>query len=317
MVFYSPAKLLPLAQRTGRWVIKRLHGQEVLYTTNLGSSLRFLSTASQLSITVLDNGFPGAPAQVYAWRSDQGAWHRFSAADRVCTIHLPQGGHIIELITAGNTDSDRIWSGNEGFAVVGIETNDRITAAPSRPLVNFIGDSITAGCWVNGRRPAVDYRPESNYAGLVSDWLGLDSIRIAYSAAGVIRSGTGGVPTAQGFLPQIDAATPWQVNHPRLTVINLGVNDRRFPARDFVPAYDQFVQQVRTTFPTSKVVLLVPFSQTFERTIAATAQKYRLPLVKTAGWCRDYTDDLHPNQQGALTSARHLAAVLRKLLASN
>ena len=46
MTQYSPKQLLPLAQRTGRWVVKTIKGQATLYTTNLGSTIRFNITGA-------------------------------------------------------------------------------------------------------------------------------------------------------------------------------------------------------------------------------------------------------------------------------
>lgn len=81
MTSYAPAALLPLAQRTGRWVIKQVHEQDCLYTTNLGSSLRLISHGSnELQVDVLDNGQPAFASQIYAWRIDNGPWHRIPAA---------------------------------------------------------------------------------------------------------------------------------------------------------------------------------------------------------------------------------------------
>ena len=317
MANYSAKSLLPLAQRTGRWTNKQVRGQNCLYTTNLGSSIRLIvNNSCSLTINVLNNGQPGFPSQMYAWRRDGLDWHRFSAATLTCQVTLPDNGpHLVELITAGNTDLDQVWNGQQGFAITGIETTGTLTAAPQRPLVDFIGDSITAGCWVAGKHAAADYRPESNYVGIACDNLEIDSVRIAYSAAGVLRPGTGGVPVAKDFLLQIDADTSWQPNTPQLVVINLGVNDRRFSADEFSTAYDQFVGQVLASFPDIPVVLLVPFSQTYRAEIAAIAERYQLKLVETAGWCTNFTDGLHPNQYGAQTGGAHLTNTLKSLLA--
>lgn len=316
MVNYSAKFLLPLAQQTGRWTTKQVRGQDCLYTTNLGSSIRFIVNGSySLIINVLNNGQPGLPSQMYAWRCDGLDWHRFSATTHSYQITLPdKSPHLVEVITAGNTDLDQVWNGQQGFAITEISTAGTLTAAPKRPLVDFIGDSITAGCWVAGKHAAADYRPESNYVGLTCDQLGIDSVRIAYSAAGVLRPGTGGVPVAKDFLLQIDADTPWQPNHPQLVVINLGVNDRRFAAEEFATAYDQFIRQVIASFPYVPIALLVPFSQTYRDEVATTAARYQVKLVKTAGWCTGFTDGLHPNQRGAQTASVHLTNVLNGLL---
>ena len=78
MTQYSPKQLLPLAQRTGRWVVKTIKGQATLYTTNLGSTIRFnITGALSFDLQTVNNGHPGFPHQVYAWRYDQQPWQRF------------------------------------------------------------------------------------------------------------------------------------------------------------------------------------------------------------------------------------------------
>ena len=317
---YSPKQLLPLAQRTGRWVVKTIKGQATLYTTNLSSTIRFnITGALSFDLQTVNNGHPGFPHQVYAWRYDQQPWQRFQVQDSPVSLQLPdRHRHLVEIMTAGNSDFDEVWTGQEGFAINGIAVNGgQLTPAAERPLVDFIGDSITAGCWVMGQHAAVDYRPESNYVGIASDQLAIDSVRIAYSAAGVLRPGTGGVPTVKDFLGSIDNVTPWKTNQPRVVVVNLGVNDRRFASDQFTRAYDQFLEQVATTFPGSKVLVLTPFSQTFQSQISQLAARHQFQLVNTTGWCQDFTDGLHPNQNGSSTAAHHLVPVLKAALAES
>lgn len=317
MTQYSPQQLLPLAQRTGRWVVKTIKGRTALYTTNLGSTIRFnITGARSLNLQTVNNGHPGFPHQVYAWRYDRHPWRRFQVQATPVRLRLPDRHcHLVEIMTAGNSDFDEVWTGQEGFTIHGINTNGgQLTPATKRPLVDFIGDSITAGCWVMGKQAAVDYRPESNYVGLACDQLGIDEVRIAYSAAGVLRPGTGGVPTAKDFLEMVDKVTPWKANQPRVVVVNLGVNDRRFGTDQFTPAYDQFLGQVATTFPGSKVLVLTPFSQTFQSQISQLVARHQFQLVNTTGWCQKFTDGLHPNQSGSLSAAHRLVPVLKAAL---
>ncbi len=181
-------------------------------------------------------------------------------------------------------------------------------------MVNFIGDSITAGCWVVGNHPAADYRPETNYAGICADLLNVDSVRIAYSAGGVLRPATGGVPTADVFLGKIDNQTLWTPNHPDLNVINLGVNDRRFPLTQFIAAFDLFIQQVKLTFPHTPLAIIIPFSQTFASAIRTIATKHDCSIIETKTWHHSFTDGLHPDQAGAITEGKMLAQALQPLL---
>ncbi|MCD7112154.1 SGNH/GDSL hydrolase family protein [Limosilactobacillus agrestis] len=316
MTTYQPTDLIRLASRTGRWTIKIINNISTLYTTNLGSYLRFkISDAKKCQITVLPNQNFLSPSQVFAFRIDDGKWERAQASLGKIDIPLDSTLHTIEIMTAGNTDIDEVWEGNEGFAIKSIYLDrGKIMTASQRPLVNFIGDSITAGCWVVGNHPAADYRPETNYAGVCADLLNVDSVRIAYSAGGVLRTATGGVPTADVFLGKIDNQTLWTPNHPNLNVINLGVNDRWFPLSQFTAAYDLFIQQVQLTFPDTPLAIIIPFSQTFAPEIRTIATKHGCFIIETKTWHHSFTDGLHPDQAGAINEGKMLAQALQPLL---
>ncbi|PEG88687.1 hypothetical protein CP358_09295 [Lactobacillus sp. UMNPBX7] len=313
---YQPTDLIKFASRTGRWTVKKINNMPTLYTTNLGSYLRFkVSNVKKCQITVLPNQDSLSPSQVFAFRIDGGKWQRAQASLEKIDIPLDSILHTIEIMAAGNSDIDEVWQGNEGFAIKNIYLdNGAIMAAPQRPVVNFIGDSITAGCWVVGNHPAADYRPETNYAGICADLLNVDSVRIAYSAGGVLRPATGGVPTADVFLGKIDDQTLWTPNHPDLTVINLGVNDRRFPLAQFTAAFDLFIQQVKLTFPHTPLAIIIPFSQTFASEIRKIATKHNCSIIETKTWSHSFTDGLHPDQAGAIAEGKMLAQALQPLL---
>lgn len=316
MITYSPESLLKLNKLVGRWFINQVQEQAVLYTTNLGSRLRFYVTnAKKIKVNVLDNRHPLSPSQFYAWRLDNGSWHREAAKKLQWSISCSPDKHLLEIITAGNTDFDQVWSGKQGFAIASITLDEgTFSAAPTLPIINFIGDSITAGCWVNGRHASYDYRPETNYASLAVDQVQASEVRIAYSAGGVLRQATGGVPVAQDFLLRLDQGHSWAPNSPALTVVNLGVNDRSFSPDQFTESYDNFISLVERTFPQSKIALMIPFSQTFAKIIRETGTYHHLPVIETVGWCTSYTDGLHPDQTGAKESANYLAPLLAKLI---
>ena len=175
------------------------------------------------------------------------------------------------------------------------------------------GDSITAGCWVNGYGASSDYRPEQNFVGLAQDKIDVDLARVAYSAAGVLRPATGGVPVAIDWLDHFNAQAPWPPHPVSLSVINLGVNDRRFSEADFATAYEQYVTALLKR-QTSPVALMIPFAQSMANVIRATAQHHQLPVIETAGWCASFTDGLHPDLTGAQQAAPRFAKALTRLL---
>ena len=143
---YFPPQLLNPAQQTGRWAVRDIDDDQVLYTTNLGSYLRCRVTGShQLILTVANHHSDLGPGQVYALRVDGNLWRRFPARQEKITVPLTPAPHIIEIMAAGNTDLDEVWTGKQGFAIRSLAVDDAgiLTAAPTRPVIDFIGDSIT------------------------------------------------------------------------------------------------------------------------------------------------------------------------------
>lgn len=317
MQFFTPQEIWHSITPHGRWWIKSINQLPTLYTTNLGSVLRLsINNSSNITVHVLDHHSQYGPSPIFAWRLDHGDWHRVSAAQLKWSIDCQPNCHLLEIITAGNSDLDQVWTGEQGFGITGIELTDagQIATAPHQPVIDFIGDSITAGCWVNGRHAALDYRPESNYVGIACDELHTTGVRIAYSAGGVLRPATGGVPNARQYLKSLDGTTPWQPNRPNLVVINLGVNDRRYPVEDFVPAYQDFLASVQKELPSCPIVVMIPFSQTWAAEIRQLATQARLSVIETLHWCQSTTDGLHLDQPASIRCGHLLAKSLRPLL---
>ena len=78
---YQPTDLIKFASRTGRWTVKKINNMPTLYTTNLGSYLRFkVSNAKKCQISVLPNQNSLSPSQVFAFRIDGGKWQRAQAS---------------------------------------------------------------------------------------------------------------------------------------------------------------------------------------------------------------------------------------------
>lgn len=313
----SASQLSKYCHMYGRWTVKRIHDTNFLYTPLLGGMLVSQVTGCDcLTINVEPNQGPASPSQYFAWRLDQQPWQRAAADQRQLVIRLDGQNHMVWLMTAGNCDADNIWTGDEGFAIRSVQLQGPepcIRPSQLTSPVTVIGDSITAGCWVAGSHASVDYRPESNFIGLAQDMLKLPISRIAYSAAGVIRPATGMVPPAPQWLDHLDASTPAQTITSPLTVIALGVNDRRYGRAAFAPAYAAYLQQVRHQI-SGRLALMVPFAQSFADIIERTGSQMGISVIQTAGWCQEFTDHLHPNQAGSRTAAKHFAASLRHLL---
>ncbi|BAP86627.1 hypothetical protein LOOC260_121210 [Paucilactobacillus hokkaidonensis JCM 18461] len=312
-----PSQIIDQTTLIGRWTIKSIHHTDTLYSTNLGSLIKFnLTNSTALTIDFFNNGNPFGPSQIVAVRIDHQIWQRFMTNQMPQVITLTPNQHLIELMLVGNSDLDEVWSENQGFALKSISVTSSAVITPIaiiRP-VTFIGDSITSGCWINGNHAAFDYAAEANYVAVCADQLNLDATRISYSAAGILKPGTGGVPNATTFLDHIDETTKWQPTQTSLVVINIGVNDRRFERNIFAHALPAFITQVQKLFLQTPIVMLIPFSQTFAPIFRQTAKQFtNVQLIETKDWHLSYTDGLHPDANGSQLAGNYLAKSLQQL----
>ena len=221
----------------------------------------------------------------------------------------------------------QVGSGGQNYEVgfQGLVLDEGATTKPvlERPLIEYIGDSITQG---NG-----------SYAWLSAEMLGADHIQIAFSAR-ALTSGFGCANDKTGLdkqyfrlknfnHPQDDPPIAWDFSYtPQIIVINLGQNDQcgQEPPDTLTASYLSFVRNIRAKFPQTQIVALRPFSGAYadaERKAVETLnaggdQKVR--FVDTTGWLdkekEDFLDNIHPNASGSLKAAWHLANVLSPLL---
>ena len=195
---------------------------------------------------------------------------------------------------------------------------------PARPLIEFIGDSITTG---GGQT-----LPSTvNYAWESAEMLGADHTQIAFSGR-ALTTGYGcggdkiGLDTEYFLLKNFNhrqdkPPVPYRFTYtPQVIVINLGQNDQcgREPAAVMTASYKYFVQKLRAKFPDAQIVALRPFGGAFEKSIhrAVTALTAaggsRMSYVDTTGWLEkaDFVDGIHPTEAGHRKVAEHLAPLL-------
>ena len=197
-----------------------------------------------------------------------------------------------------------------------------------RPLIEFIGDSITTG---GGQTlPAT-----VNYAWDSAEMLDCDHTQIAFSAR-ALTSGYGcagdktGLDTQYFRLKNFNhlGDTPpiqWDFSYtPQVVVINLGQNDQcgSEPEAVMTASYVGFVHKLRAKFPRAQVAALRPFGGPYEAAIRRavetlnTAGDDRVQFIDTTGWLdkADFLDGVHPTEAGHRKVALRLAPRLKPLL---
>ena len=202
-------------------------------------------------------------------------------------------------------------------------------AAPARPRrLEFIGDSITAGCC------ALPNYSVDDYAWLGGEALNADHTQVAFS--GVCLQN--GVACHQGMTVgmssqyfklqtvQYPSSPAWDFSRyqPDAVVINLGTNDNTFGVSDatYQSTYTTFLRDVRARYPNAFIFALRPFggfkaTPTFNAVYARVgAGDTKLYYVDTTGWVTtgtaDYSDTLHPSTSGHVKIARLLAPHIAK-----
>lgn len=206
-------------------------------------------------------------------------------------------------------------------------------APPARPLVEFIGDSITAG--VGSTNGAV-----TDHAWLVGERLGADHTQIAY----------GGIALADGYhydwntWPGMDAAyfklksvnnckdvtcadnPAWDFSksQARVVVVNLGSNDVNLSVSSstFQTRYTAFLKNIRAKHPNADIFALRTLRGYYaSETRAAVDARVsdgdgKVHFVDTDGWLDpgfpspDYSDYVHPSDAGYLKVTNRLVPVL-------
>lgn len=320
-----PVKVLPklaLAEKSyknvgyiGRWVQR----DDGLYTTNLGAYLwAQVSGATSVTVDFSSTSTAPNPPQI-AIRIDDGDFTRCSIDEMPYKISVDKSSpHVLTIITAGNSDEDQVWNGvGIVFKSLTVDDGNVIPLEPAGRRIAFIGDSITAGCWVAGKTPSVDYRPEINYAALTARQLGATDIRVAYSSVGVIKQGAGGVPSGATFVQNVDAKTPAPISYGvDLVVINLGTNDGG-TTDEFLAAMQETINAIKLQYAGAYVVIMVPFRQNYAEEIRNLGATNDIPVIETSTWNLTYTDGVHPDTAGSVKAANLLAEKLNSIFGVN
>lgn len=228
---------------------------------------------------------------------------------------LPPGTHTLRLTYR---------SGDTVFQGLVLDPGARTVAAGAPAgLVEFVGDSITAGALTD--RLALD-----SYAWKTGERLGMRHTQIARSGYCLVaRSGCAGL-SGQFFRTASTGGADWDFSRYRAdaVVINLGTNDigHGVSGAAFQAAYTTFLRDVRAKYPTAHLFAVQTLKRRYvgETRAAVSARNSagdaRVHFVDTTGWLTegaDYEDgNGHPNEAGHSRFAERLAPVVRARLGS-
>ena len=309
---------------TGRWY---LDGHTAITTTagaylDVGFEGETLSFRFQVSDPAIDTA--------HLYLSVDGGAQVESAVTPFVRVSATQGKHRVRLTFKSSSEFyDRWVNPMSKVALLGMEAeNFYPLPRDTRPIIEFIGDSITEGVEVDPTPyPIYDhfckeriYQDDSTatYAYLTAEKMGMRPYVMGYGAVGVTKGGCGKVPSAREAYPFCFAGAAVAPYEPNIIVLNHGTNDGDASEEQFVTCYYQMLDLLSNTHPSAEIVALSPFfgkrDALVERAVSEYNQTHdkQVHCILTTGWIPP--QPIHPSRAGHKTVAEQLAKRLKELL---
>ena len=240
------------------------------------------------------------------------------------------------------------------LAIREIRTDGKIVPLEEKGTkIEFIGDSVTCGYGVEGKNELESFTTATenagkSYAGLVTDWLGLDSMLTCFSGHGIVSgytddpekrniselappyyevAGRNSFALPSGRRPE---EIPWNFSswQPEKVLINLGTNDLswctdREPRKDmFRKQYKEFLKTVRKNNPGAMILCVLGIMGTgLNETMVQAVNEYRMEngdtrihsmtLQEQDAARYGYGSDYHPNEKVQQRLAEKIEAFIQ------
>ena len=280
--------------------------------------------ASNWAGAYLRTGFTGTTVRIRQrnsvefWASIDGrAFVKFTGVSGTVNLTptpLASGNHTLIVNYRQRAGS---YNGDAVFGGLVLDAGATTFAQPVRSkLVEFIGDSITAGTLSTNLAL-------TDYGWLVGERLGTEHTQIAIGGACLVASADGCFGMEQRYF-WIDAATPtnWDFGRYRAdaVVINLGTNDvgHSVTGPQFQSSYTALLRNIRAKYPAAAILALKTFRGRYitETQNAVTAVNNagdrNVFFVNTDGWLtpEGLADAVHPNDLGHQQITNNLAPIV-------
>lgn len=318
---------------TGRWDTR---DPAVAVATATGSYVEFAFEGKMAvaHFDVLTNTTP----RLHLWlQLDGGDMFDAPIDSHLRVIAKQEGRHVCRIIYRGGTEQSNRWfaplTGKVSF--LGVQTEKPIPIpADERPVIEFVGDSITEGVLIDvdfaegGTPPA--YSDQLNrcfqddvcatYAWQTAEALGLRPVFMGYGAVGVTRSGCGAVPAAPLAYPFNFDGSPITHAPSDVVLINHGANDRGKPVEVYLEKYAELLDVIRAHNPDATVVSLSAFCGAHHAALGEMIARYNaehgtsVHFIDSDGWISP--EPLHPLRDGHTTVASHLIPILAEILSA-
>ena len=341
MITISP--LSDSIRYTGRWSVNENSATST--TPGAYFEVAFKGTWCDLRFDVTGN----AEAYPHLYIQLDGGAKIDARLDRCIRIEAPDdNNHVATVCFKSAVQEQQRWYEPLVAKVtfIGTET-DACGTLPvdNRKIIEFLGDSITEGIWVDEyRRPCwgstsnrenMVFQNDSTatYAYLTAKALGMRPYIMGYGSLGLAVIAAGGVPKAKEAYPFCFNDAPKKPIDAEIIVINYGVNDL-FHA-DFcnhLREYEEFLLLVRKLNPKSKIVALSAFYGAYpEEKVASLSafESYPKEVEKLVNrYNKEHSDDvlfidstgwipqspMHPTREGHKIVAENLVKCLKDSL---
>lgn len=318
-MFLSPDHFL--IRYTGRWYVTP---EEVSSTAN-GNYLEYCFVGDTSVIHFNTEHCQQPFPHVYIC-VDAGAYIEAPIHGRL-RISAEPGTHTVQLVLKSSLESQNRWTEPlvAKVGITGIEADAFLPLPPDdRPVIEFIGDSITEGTLVDGED---DWTAEkliymndalAGYAWRTAKLLNMRPVTMGYGRLGTTIEGNGGVPPAEQSYPCYFQDHPMPCANADVIVINYGTNDNRNGAEVFKPAYARFLASVRARNTDAVIFCIAPFggflNQETLDVVLEHNRKYNdnIHHIDTAGWTTPVPT--HPLRDTCKDLSKRLAAEIKKVL---
>lgn len=316
---------------TGRWDRR---DPKVAVTTTTGAYIEF-AFEGNMALAHFDV-FQNAEPRLHLWvQIDGGDMIETVIDNHLRIIAKNEGKHICRIIYKGGTENDRRWyaplTGKVSF--VGVQTEKPIPIpADKRPVIEFVGDSITEGVLIdmdfaydgellsyNGQDQRVFLDDVcATYAWRTAEALNLRPVFMGYGAVGVTRSGMGEVPEAPVSYNFNFDGSPITHAPSDYVMINHGANDQRKDPAVYLAKYAELLDRVRAYNPNATVISLSAFCGAFHKELGEMIAQYNqkngchVHYIDSNGWIP--VEPLHPLRDGHATVAANLIPIVKEIL---
>lgn len=249
--------------------------------------------------------------------------------DKFIRISAESGKHKVCVTMKSSMETQNRWISpiEAKVSLVSIEAEGFCPLPEdTRPVIEFIGDSITEGISIDTKysnyqdsRDMVYWDDSTaGYAYLTAKSLNFRPVVMGYGCLGTTKGGAGNVPPAEESYPYYSDGFPMESQNADIIVINHGTNDRKNDKDLFKKKYFEFLCLVRKRNPHSKIIALTPFSGCLAEEIKMVTDTYNSKnsdnvfYIKTTGWINP--EPLHPDRKGHKTVSKNLVKIIREQL---